>query len=56
VTHVTHSYVWHDSCTCVRCLTRMYVCHDSGVTHWLIHVTHSYVWHDSSICVTWPTY
>ena len=38
---MTHSYVWHDSFTCVT---------------WLIHMcdmTHSCVWHDSFTCVTW---
>jgi len=38
---MTHSYVWHDSFTCVT---------------WLIHMcdmTHLHVWHDSFICVTW---
>ena len=38
---MTHSYVWHDSFTCVI---------------WLIHMcamTHSYVCHDSFTCVPW---
>jgi len=38
---MTHSYVWHDSFTCVTSLIHM------------CDMTHSYVWHDSFICVTW---
>jgi len=64
---MTHSYVWHDSFTCVTWLVHMfdmsrcntailgvYMCHSFGT--WLIRIcdmTHSYLWHDSFICVTW---
>jgi len=35
-THVTHSYIWHDSYTLQH-----------TATHCNTHVTHSYIWHDS---------
>jgi len=53
---MTHSYVSHDSFTCVTGL--IYICdmaHYTCVTR-LIHMwdmTHAYVWHDSFVCVTW---
>jgi len=60
---MTHSYVWHDSFTCVTWLihtrdpTHSHVWHDSCIcVTWIIHMydmTHSYVWHDSFTCVTW---
>jgi len=60
--YVTHSYMWHDSLTCVICLihvcgtTHSYVWHVSFICATkIIHMcqmTHSYVWHDSFICVT----
>ena len=59
---MTHSYVWHDSFTCVtrleaRLLERAYASFIYAT--WLIYMcgmTHLYVWHDSFICVTWLTY
>ena len=60
---MTHSYVWHDSFTCVTGLIHMCdmthscVWSDSFIcVKWPIHmcdVPHSYVWQHSSTCVTW---
>jgi len=63
VRDMTHSYMWHDSCTSVTWLIRncdmtpSYVWHDSFTcVTWRIYmygVTDSYAWHDAFICVTW---
>jgi len=58
-THVTHSYIWHDSfiripCTC---LAGMYMLRDAFIympwhMTWLVHIRHTTrlcVWHDSFI-------
>jgi len=65
--HMTHAYVWHDSCICVTWL--MHMCDMTHAYVWcrtktrrmlarhgttnVFHMTHAYVWHDSCICVTW---
>jgi len=63
---MTHSYVWHDSFTCVTWLihmcdmTRTWALRGQGRcwgacrhASFIRDMTHSYVWHDSFICVTW---
>jgi len=47
---MTHSYVWHDSCICVRFLIHIHCTRGDGVAD---IVRWRDTWHDSFICVTW---